>query len=36
MEVAHAMYERMGFERVPEPDFSPVPQFRVMAHRLAL
>ena len=36
MNVARAMYERMGFVRVPELDFFPVPQFRVMAYRLAL
>ena len=36
MEVARAMYERMGFVRVPELDFSPVPQFHVMAYRLTL
>jgi ribosomal protein S18 acetylase RimI-like enzyme len=36
MEVARAMYERMGFVRVPEFDFSPVPQIRVMAYRLTL
>ncbi len=36
MNVARAMYERMGFVRVPELDFFPVPQFRVMAYRLTL
>jgi GNAT superfamily N-acetyltransferase len=36
MNVARAMYERMGFVRVPELDFLPVPQFRVMAYRLTL
>lgn len=36
MHVARAMYERMGFVRVPELDFFPVPQFRVMAYRLTL
>ena len=36
MDVARAMYERMGFVRVPELDFFPVPQFRVMAYRLTL
>lgn len=36
MNVARAMYERMGFVRVPELDFFPVPAFRVMAYRLAL
>jgi GNAT superfamily N-acetyltransferase len=36
MNVARAMYERIGFVRVPELDFFPVPQFRVMAYRLTL
>jgi ribosomal protein S18 acetylase RimI-like enzyme len=36
MEIARAMYERMGFVRIPERDFFPVPQFRVMAYRLTL
>lgn len=36
MNVARAMYERMGFVRVPELDFFPVPEFRVMAYRLTL
>ena len=36
MQVARAMYERMGFTRVPEFDFSPVPGFLVMAYRLSL
>ena len=36
MQVARAMYERMGFARVPELDFFPVPQFQVMAYRLIL
>jgi len=36
MNVARAMYERMGFVRVPERDFFPVPDFRVMAYRLTL
>jgi hypothetical protein len=36
MQVARAMYERMGFVRVPEFDFSPVPGFLVMAYRLTL
>lgn len=36
MDVARAMYERIGFVRVPELDFFPVPQFRVMAYRLTL
>jgi ribosomal protein S18 acetylase RimI-like enzyme len=36
MQVARAMYERMGFVRVPELDFFPVPEFQVMAYRLPL
>jgi len=36
MNVARAMYERMGFVRVPDRDFFPVPDFRVMAYRLTL
>ena len=36
MSVARAMYERMGFVRAPALDFFPVPEFRVMAYRLAL
>jgi ribosomal protein S18 acetylase RimI-like enzyme len=36
MNVARAMYEGMGFVRVPELDFYPAPTFRVMAYRLDL
>ncbi len=36
MAVAKAMYERMGFERIPEFDFKPAPQVVVMAYRLEL
>jgi ribosomal protein S18 acetylase RimI-like enzyme len=36
MQVARAMYERMGFVRVPEFDFSPMPGFLVMAYGLTL
>ena len=36
MSIARAMYERMGFERVPEYDFHPTPTFLVMAYRLIL
>ena len=36
MNVARAMYERMGFVRVPELDFFPMPTLRVMAYRLTL
>lgn len=34
MAVARAMYERMGFVRVPALDFRPVPAIHVMAYRL--
>ncbi|MSQ15751.1 MAG: GNAT family N-acetyltransferase [Dehalococcoidia bacterium] len=36
MSVARAMYLRMGFERVPEFDFHPVPEITVEAYRLTL
>jgi GNAT superfamily N-acetyltransferase len=36
MEVARAMYERMGFKRVPEFDFHPDPNRVVCAYRLDL
>lgn len=36
MAVARAMYERMGFVRVPQYDFYPVSQMHVMAYRLDL
>jgi ribosomal protein S18 acetylase RimI-like enzyme len=36
MEIARAMYERIGFVRVPERDFFPVPHFRVLAYCLPL
>jgi ribosomal protein S18 acetylase RimI-like enzyme len=36
MQVARAMYERMGFVRIPELDFFPLPTFHVMAYRLTL
>ncbi|HVL32915.1 MAG TPA: GNAT family N-acetyltransferase [Actinomycetota bacterium] len=38
MDVARAMYERMGFVRVPEYDFYPIPgsDFVVMAYALKL
>lgn len=34
--VARDMYERMGFQRVPQHDFWPTPDFTVMAYQLAL
>jgi ribosomal protein S18 acetylase RimI-like enzyme len=36
MAVARAMYERIGFERVPAHDFQPIPGVHVMAYRLDL
>lgn len=36
MAIARAMYERMGFVRVPEYDFHPGPGITVMAYRLDL
>lgn len=36
MAVARGMYERMGFERVPEYDFHPAPEITVMGYRLDL
>ena len=36
MAVARAMYERMGFERVPQYDFRPGPTVLVEAYRLVL
>jgi ribosomal protein S18 acetylase RimI-like enzyme len=36
MAVARAMYERMGFVRVPDLDFSPIAGIHVMAYRLSL
>lgn len=36
MRIARAMYERMGFERVPALDFEPMPGFLVMGYRLPL
>jgi GNAT superfamily N-acetyltransferase len=36
MEVAMALYLRMGFERTPETDFRPAPSVLVKGYRLAL
>jgi len=36
MEVARAMYERLGFERAPAYDFHPAPTISVEAYRLML
>lgn len=36
MKIAREMYERMGFERVPQYDFQPRPEILVAAYRLLL
>ena len=36
MDIARGMYERMGFQRVPEFDFHPTSNVTVMAYRLEL
>lgn len=36
MSVAQKMYEKMGFVRVPEYDFHPVPEVHVMGYRFDL
>jgi ribosomal protein S18 acetylase RimI-like enzyme len=35
MHAAHHLYERIGFERVPERDWLPVPEVPLLAFRLA-
>lgn len=36
MRAAHRIYERMGFERAPERDWSPAPGITLLAYRLDL
>ena len=36
MRAAHRIYERMGFERAPERDWSPAPGISLLAYRLDL
>ena len=36
MTAAHALYERLGFERTPERDWRPVPHVQLLAYRLDL
>src|SRR5690606_29048782 len=36
MRAAHRVYERLGFERIPERDWTPVPGVNLLAYRLAL
>lgn len=36
MRVAQGMYERMGFQRVPEHDFSLAPDLIILAYRLTI
>ncbi|MFC5662501.1 GNAT family N-acetyltransferase [Kitasatospora misakiensis] len=35
MRAAHRIYERVGFERAPERDWSPVPGIDLMVYRMA-
>ncbi len=35
MRTAHRIYERVGFERAPERDWSPVPGIDLMVYRIA-
>jgi ribosomal protein S18 acetylase RimI-like enzyme len=36
MHAAHRLYERMGFQRLPERDWFPSPHIRLVAYRLDL
>ncbi|GAA6525350.1 GNAT family N-acetyltransferase [Intrasporangium sp. DVR] len=36
MRAAHRVYERLGFERVPERDWTPAPGITLLAYRLDL
>jgi ribosomal protein S18 acetylase RimI-like enzyme len=36
MAAAHRLYERVGFERLPERDWTPVPEVPLLAYRLLL
>ena len=36
MHAAHRLYERLGFTRLPERDWSPAPQVALVAYTLAL
>lgn len=36
MHAAHRLYERLGFQRTPELDWSPEPGVQLIAYRLAL
>jgi ribosomal protein S18 acetylase RimI-like enzyme len=36
MRAAHRLYERLGFQRVPERDWLPLPEVPLLAFRLAL
>jgi hypothetical protein len=35
MTPAHRLYERLGFTRAPEDDWSPVPGVQLLAYRVA-
>ena len=36
MHAAHRLYERLGFTRLPERDWSPVPGVQLVAYALPL
>jgi predicted N-acetyltransferase YhbS len=36
MHAAHRVYERLGFVRIPERDWTPVPGVNLLAYRVAL
>jgi Acetyltransferases len=36
MHTAHRLYERMGFQRLPERDWTPIPEITLIAYRLDL
>ncbi|WP_392544010.1 GNAT family N-acetyltransferase [Oryzobacter telluris] len=36
MHVAHRLYERLGFTRIPERDWQPVPEVHLLAYTLPL
>ncbi len=36
MHAAHRLYERLGFTRLPDRDWSPVPEVRLLAYTLPL
>jgi hypothetical protein len=36
MHAAHRLYERLGFTRLPDRDWEPVPQVLLLAYSLSL